>query len=163
MVSKILVAVDKSALGDYVFEKALSLASELNASLILLHVLSADEEGSPQAPISSADMYPYPMLDNAGLEAYGKLWKAYEQEGLDFLKAHTEKAIAAGLQVNSTQTSGSPGRVICDLARSKAVDLIVVGRRGRTGLSEFLLGSVSNYVVHHAPCEVLIVHTPKKS
>lgn len=37
-------------------------------------------------------------------------------------------------------------------------DLIVVGSHGRKGLSEMLLGSVSNYVVHHAPCSVIIVH-----
>jgi nucleotide-binding universal stress UspA family protein len=30
-----------------------------------------------------------------------------------------------------------------------------MGRRGRTGLSELFLGSVSNYVTHHAPCSVL--------
>ncbi len=34
-------------------------------------------------------------------------------------------------------------------------DLIVVGRRGRSGLSELILGSASNYVLHHAPCSVL--------
>jgi phage terminase large subunit GpA-like protein len=37
----------------------------------------------------------------------------------------------------------------------------MVGHRGRTGLSEFLLGSVSNYVMHHAPCSVLVVNNPK--
>ncbi|MGC1393382.1 MAG: universal stress protein [Coleofasciculaceae cyanobacterium] len=35
--------------------------------------------------------------------------------------------------------------------------MVVVGRRGRTGLAEAFLGSVSNYVVHHAPCSVLVI------
>ncbi|MFM7578374.1 MAG: universal stress protein, partial [Microcystaceae cyanobacterium] len=41
-----------------------------------------------------------------------------------------------------------------------AFDVIVVGHRGRWGLSEILLGSVSNYVFHHAHCPVLVVPTP---
>ncbi|MGF1673753.1 MAG: universal stress protein, partial [Rivularia sp. (in: cyanobacteria)] len=53
-----------------------------------------------------------------------------------------------------------PGYMICNVARSREVDLIVVGRHGRTGLSEFFLGSVSNYVLHHAPCSVLTIQKP---
>ncbi|NEO28803.1 MAG: universal stress protein, partial [Kamptonema sp. SIO4C4] len=34
---------------------------------------------------------------------------------------------------------------------------VIIGRRGRVGLSEILLGSVSNYVLHHAPCAVMVV------
>ncbi|MGF1516635.1 MAG: universal stress protein, partial [Nodosilinea sp.] len=51
----------------------------------------------------------------------------------------------------------SPGRVICTLAKTWAADLIVVGSHRRKGLSELFLGSVSNYVMHHAPCSVLVV------
>jgi len=35
--------------------------------------------------------------------------------------------------------------------------LVVVGRRGHSGLSELFLGSVSNYVLHRAPCSVLTI------
>ncbi|MDB9482953.1 universal stress protein, partial [Dolichospermum circinale CS-537/05] len=41
--------------------------------------------------------------------------------------------------------------------------LIMMGRRGRSGLAEFFLGSQSNYVLHHAPCSVQIVHLPVSS
>ena len=47
--------------------------------------------------------------------------------------------------------------MICNAAISWQADLIIMGRRGRTGLSELFLGSVSNYVLHHAPCAVLVV------
>jgi nucleotide-binding universal stress UspA family protein len=47
--------------------------------------------------------------------------------------------------------------MICQVAKDWGAELIMVGRRGNSGLSELILGSVSNYVVHHAHCSVLIV------
>lgn len=46
---------------------------------------------------------------------------------------------------------------ISDFAGDRQVDLVVVGTHGRTGLSRFLLGSVAERVVRHAPCSVLAV------
>lgn len=51
---------------------------------------------------------------------------------------------------------GVPGAVICDEAERGSYDLIVVGSHGRTGLTRYLLGSVAERVVRHAPCEVLV-------
>jgi len=53
--------------------------------------------------------------------------------------------------------------MICELAIDWNADLIMMGRRGRSGIAEFFLGSVSNYVLHHAPCSVQIVHLPVAS
>lgn len=47
--------------------------------------------------------------------------------------------------------------MICDVARSWKADLIVLGRRGYSGVKELFLGSVSNYVLHHTPCSILTV------
>jgi nucleotide-binding universal stress UspA family protein len=63
----------------------------------------------------------------------------------------------AGVLTESTQSIGSVGRLICETANIWKADLVITGRRGRTTLSELLLGSVSNYILHHAPCSVLIV------
>lgn len=51
--------------------------------------------------------------------------------------------------------SGHAGSMLADL--SKEADLVVVGRRGYGGLRSALLGSVSNYVVHHAHCPVVVL------
>ncbi|MEL7079709.1 MAG: universal stress protein, partial [Cyanobacteria bacterium J06582_2] len=61
------------------------------------------------------------------------------------------------------QLSGNPGRSICELANTWSADLILVGSRGLKGIKEMFLGSVSNYVTHHAPCSVLIIRTPLDS
>lgn len=63
----------------------------------------------------------------------------------------------SGYTVRTQVGSGHPGRVICELARERDVDCIIMGRRGRGTLGELLLGSISHYVVHHAVCPVMIV------
>lgn len=52
---------------------------------------------------------------------------------------------------------GDPGVVICKLADEGAFDLIVVGSHGHGLIKRMLIGSVSNHVLRHAPCPVLVV------
>ena len=63
MFKKILVALDNSTHRPAVFKKALDLASATGAELMLCHVLSAYEEGSPGIPIRSYQAY-YPVLED---------------------------------------------------------------------------------------------------
>jgi nucleotide-binding universal stress UspA family protein len=66
-----------------------------------------------------------------------------------------------GVKGEYRQIYGHAAKTICKVAREENIDLIVIGRRGRSGLGELFLGSVSNYVLHHAPCSVLIVQHPQ--
>ena len=50
---------------------------------------------------------------------------------------------------------GEPGEAIVAAADSENADLIVVGSHGRSGVSRFLIGSVSDFVVRHAHCPVM--------
>jgi nucleotide-binding universal stress UspA family protein len=52
---------------------------------------------------------------------------------------------------------GDAGRTICETAKNYSADLIVIGRNQRSVLSEIFLGSTSNYVLHHAPCSVMVI------
>ncbi|WP_445634060.1 Universal stress protein [Nostoc sp. DSM 114161] len=157
MFKKILVALDRSEVGHRVFDQALSLAQLTQASLMLLHVLSPEEEGSPYVPMVSNFDY-YPGLNSQNFELYQKQWETFKTQGIQMLQSFCAQANTAGITTEFTQNLGNPGRLICDLARSYDADLVVMGRRGRSGLTEFFLGSVSNYVLHHAPCSVHIVH-----
>lgn len=62
-----------------------------------------------------------------------------------------------GFGVEVEARLGHPGREICDLAKSRDATGIVMGRRGMSTLGDLLLGSVSHYVIHHAPCPVTVV------
>lgn len=120
---------------------------------MLLHVLSEDEAGYPVLPSYAY----YPMLDERSYNLYRENLTEYKQWGIDFLQNLTQEATAVGVQTEYTQLTGNPGRSICEIAHIWSADLIVVGSRGLKGLKEMFLGSVSNYVTHHAPCSVFIV------
>lgn len=158
-INKILVALDNSDMGKQVFEQALSLAKVTKAHLMLLHVLTVEEEGSPYIPIYPGFDY-YSGVRSQSIELYQKQWDAFKVAGIQMLQSFCAQATIAGVNTEFTQNAGSPGRCICDLTLNWGADLIVMGRRGHSGLKELLLGSVSNYVLHHAPCSVHIVNLP---
>jgi nucleotide-binding universal stress UspA family protein len=154
MFHRILVAIDSSQNNRIVFEKALELASLTTAHLMLLHVLS-HEEGSPN--ISMVGLEYSPTLSREVADIYQKQWVEFEQRNLEMLQSCSEKAATAGVKAEFMQRMGSPGRTICTVAQTWDADLILIGRRGHSGLSEFWLGSVSNYVLHHTLCSVLVI------
>lgn len=55
--------------------------------------------------------------------------------------------------------AGEPADMLIETARDFNADLIVVGSVGLTNAAHFILGSVASTVLHHAPCDVLVVHT----
>jgi nucleotide-binding universal stress UspA family protein len=85
------------------------------------------------------------------------MWKAYKADSLEILQAFAAQANDTGVKVEIVQCVGAPGRTICEVAADWGADLIAIGRRGHSGIGELLLGSVSNYVLHHTPCSVLTV------
>jgi nucleotide-binding universal stress UspA family protein len=70
------------------------------------------------------------------------------------------RAQAAGAHAAFLIWQGDPGATIISAAEAEGADLIVIGTRGREGVARLLLGSVSDYVVRHAPCPVMVVHPP---
>ncbi|MDJ0706707.1 MAG: universal stress protein [Leptolyngbyaceae cyanobacterium MO_188.B28] len=157
MYKKILAAMDHSPMGQTVFDRALSLAKTNQADLMLLHVLSGEEENSPlPMPALAGEVYWAPGAE-VDLERWHEQWARYESECLETLQTFASKANQIGVTTEFRQVAGSSGRTICQIARTWGANLIVIGNRGRSGLSELVLGSVSNYVLHHAPCSVLIL------
>lgn len=156
MFNKILVALNNNEMGQQVFAHALNLATASNAELLLLHVISPFDDDY----LNASAMETYSVYDNRhahNVEYYVSQWQNLKEEGIEFLTLLNNQAIAKGITADFSQELGEPSRIICNIARSWNADLIILGRRGISGLSEFFLGSVSNYVLHHAPCSVLTV------
>ena len=116
-------------------------------------VVSAYENAYPMAaePFAISAEY-YQHLDNAVREqASGFIESAIEQ---------IRAAFPAGtFPISSEVLRGSPAQQIVERAKEWEADVVVVGSHGR-GFWGRLLGSVSNSVVHHAPCSVLVVRKP---
>lgn len=55
--------------------------------------------------------------------------------------------------------NSDPASLLIDAAHDSGADVIVVGSKGMTSAKRFVLGSVPNQISHHAPCDVVIVHT----
>lgn len=156
---KILVAIDDSPLCPAVFAAALELAQSNKASLMLLHCLSPGvvSESIPTTAFDAA--LPIGSL-NTDYQAYQTqqiLLETQIEEAQVVLRRYCDEAISHGVPTESDYEVGEAGHQLCEVAKDWGADLIVVGRRGLTGLTEALIGSVSNYVVHHAPCSVLII------
>ncbi len=72
-------------------------------------------------------------------------------------RAIAHEAGVSGVVIQSDE--GDPAEVLIDAARFYDADLLVVGSVGLVGAQRFLLGSVAASVLHHAPCDVLVVDT----
>ena len=70
-----------------------------------------------------------------------------------------EAAEEMGVTPRAVIEPGEAADALIRVAEREGVELLVVGNRGMAGATRFLLGSVPNKVSHHAPCDVLIVHT----
>lgn len=167
MFKKVLVALDLLDFNDVVFERALALAVAMDATLMLVHALVGEREGGPTPPTAMSWNYPVTIGGGAGdlsdrvWAMYQEDWQKYAQRERALLNQYAQRAIAVGVATEVTQSVQMPGRLICEVAHRWQADTIVVGSHGRRGLSELLIGSVSNYVTHHVrpdgPVSVLVV------
>lgn len=91
---------------------------------------------------------------------------AYQQMAMDTLQEEGERAVGeavkiaedSGVQdVKGVVLSGNPKQDIVAWAKEQNADLIVLGSHGYTRFGALMLGSVADYVVHNAPCSVLLV------
>jgi nucleotide-binding universal stress UspA family protein len=149
MFEKILVAIDDTESSRIIFDRSLVLAKAGQSELMLMHVI---------IPVN--DFFPgdtFMLIPTSVSTGTTDRRQEQEQAGLDKLQLLESEATAAGIRTEFTQHVGNPGKLICEVAQTWNADLIVIGRRGLSGLSELVMGSVSNHVIHHSPCDVLTI------
>ncbi|KAJ3043435.1 hypothetical protein HDV00_005133 [Rhizophlyctis rosea] len=87
----------------------------------------------------------------------GKLEGQLRESSHELLKRHGRGLVEKKLSFTLLSTQGDPREEIIAKIEALKIDLVVMGSRGRGALKRSLLGSVSDYVIHHAKCPVTIV------
>jgi nucleotide-binding universal stress UspA family protein len=147
----ILLATDGSEAARFAQAHLLALRWSVPIHLTVMTVLDA-----PHPPFTS--------LTSEAREAYTSAvdalhWEA-ERKAADIVR-ETRHALEPHVGSMITRIhEGPPGQVIVNMAHACRADLVAVGSRGLGMVSGFLLGSVSHYVVRHAPCSVLVAKRP---
>ena len=134
---RILVATDGSEYSRKAVDKALELLEFSRGLLTVVAVLEISPHIYAVAPELAEEKIKVP------------------QKYVDEVK---ELAASRGILAEGVvREAECANEVITDVARKKGVDLIVLGSHGRTGLKRLLMGSVTESVIAHAPCPVLVV------
>jgi nucleotide-binding universal stress UspA family protein len=136
MFNTIVWATDGSENADRALAVAKPLARESGASLVVVHIVER------YATKSGLAVYP----DEPQVEA--KLKQLVDELSGEGLNASLKLVDHVGPQ---------PAHEIADLAREEGADLIALGTRGHSAISGLLLGSVTQRLLHVAPCPVLAV------
>jgi len=132
---KILLATDASPASEAATARALDLARDYGGELRVAAVM----EFPP--PVSGETL------------ATGQ-WREVLQTYVD---AVAVRAQARNIPATGSVLEGTPYQALVDLAQKENSNLIVMGSHGRTGIKRLLMGSVTERVIGHAPCPVLVV------
>jgi nucleotide-binding universal stress UspA family protein len=136
----ILLATDGSPTAGEAAREAFLLAKALDAPLVVTTAWT----------IRYAPYGPIPPGSIAALDV------GVKEEAEHVLETIDGSAKELGLDVETVLRRGAPAEEICKLARERGAQLIVIGSHGWGAVRRFVFGSVSNGVLHDAPCPVLV-------
>jgi nucleotide-binding universal stress UspA family protein len=135
---KLLLATDRSAYSEGAVREAITFAKKCSSRLSVMSVLETN-----------------PEYETIGANAYQK----EEDEATKYLESIRSRASHEGIYYIETALhfGENPSRLIVNEAAEKKADMIIIGRRGRTGLMKVLMGKTAANLISQAPCKVLIV------
>lgn len=133
---KILVATDGSKYSKAAADKAIDLAKTYGGNLMVLSVFDVPAEFYGETHSAADDII---------------------QKSKTYVEDVRKQAESEGVKTEALVKEGETYQVITGIAGNLGVDTIIIGSHGRTGLKRLLMGSVTERVIGHAPCPVLVV------
>ena len=143
---QVVVGTDGSETASEAVRHAADLAAACGARLTIVSAFTKDPDAEQRAQAEVPEELRWRMTDAAAAES-----KANE--------ARKAAQKAGCKEVSVEVAAGDPADVVIEAAKFRNADVIVVGSKGMTSASRFVLGSVPNKISHHAPCDVIIVRT----
>lgn len=137
---KILVPVDGSEAAGNALHYAVNMARNHGSSITLISVVDANDLLRETNDVMLTDEF----------------METLKVEGKEIV-AQAAKDIPEEIPHDEVTVLGTPNYLIAKHAEEEGVDLIVMGNSGKGAFSSFVTGSVSQYVIHHVKCPVLIV------
>ncbi|CAG5121251.1 unnamed protein product [Candidula unifasciata] len=142
---KILIAMDGSKHSDYAFDWYVKYFYKDKDDVLIAYC--SEHAGLLTAPFQAP-----------ASSAVSRMVREEEMDSASALSQFQKKLQNAGIKGNVIRLSGGkPGEVIVKASEEHKVDMIITGTRGLGTIRRTLMGSVSQYVVHHASCPVLVV------
>lgn len=151
--TKILIALDYNPSAQKVAETGYALAKSMNATVILLHVISdiAYYSSPDYSPIMGFGGFSSIDIGQAdSIEEIKKIAETY----LDKSKQHLGDET-----IQTVVRNGDYGETILQIAKELNVDVIVMGTHSRRGFEKILAGSVAEKVLRHSPIPLFIIPT----
>jgi nucleotide-binding universal stress UspA family protein len=144
MFKRVLVPLDGSELAERALEPALAVVRATDAELLLLCVPSYQQIIAPAA--AGYGMVPTDQIIDLGRD-----------EAQQYLAGLRREARCSKCRIRTLVIAGDVAGCIVDTAASENVDLIVMTTHGYSGLTRWMLGSITERVLRGAPCPVLVV------
>jgi nucleotide-binding universal stress UspA family protein len=147
--NKALVATDFSAEASAAVDYAVKLAKLAGMQIALLHIVQ----------VPTYQIHPEVV---AASKRVDETLEAMRQRSMERLEVLCEDIRAQGVNCTATSRLGIPPEEILSEAEQTKADLIIIGNKGASALTRFLLGSTAERVVRHAGCSVLVVRTDQE-
>jgi nucleotide-binding universal stress UspA family protein len=144
----VLLAIDDSTCSEQAVLALRDRYKPEHAAVRVVHVVEWPHDLPPALAFAQG-----PHAADCILQAHSDLRRSAEQ-----LVAHAASQLqAAGFEATTCVVEGDPRQAILAMAEAWPADIIVLGSHGRGRFDRLLLGSVSDSVVRHAPCSVVVV------
>ncbi|MGB9442051.1 MAG: universal stress protein [Desulfobacterales bacterium] len=151
MFRHILCPTDLKERAFIALKKAVQIAHQFNSKITMLN-----------AHPEFMDQQERQML-RVSFDGLKEKYRRIAIESREEMRAEISKLHAEDIQVDYVLREGKPQTIIVEIAEKIGIDLIVICTDGRDNIKDFVTGTITEHVINHASCPVLVIPYPKSS